>query len=75
LVVSVEVIERLYSPKKYLENINRWLKPGGYLATITPYHGYLKNLAIALINGFDFRFNPLWERERGKFRLFLIHGV
>jgi len=67
LVVSVEVIEHLYSPKKYLENINRWLKPGGYLLITTPYRGYLKNLAIALINGFDFHFNPLFEGGHVKF--------
>ena len=39
VVVSIEVIEHLYSPKKYLENIIRWLKPGGYLLITTPYHG------------------------------------
>ncbi|MGB7293168.1 MAG: class I SAM-dependent methyltransferase [Thermodesulfobacteriota bacterium] len=67
LVISVEVIEHLYSPKKYLENINRWLKLGGYLVITTPYHGYLKNLAISLINGFDFHFNPLWQGGHVKF--------
>lgn len=67
LVISVEVIEHLYSPKKYLENINRWLKPGGHVLITTPYHGYLKNLAIALINGFDFHFNPLWDGGHVKF--------
>lgn len=67
LVISVEVIEHLYSPKKYLENVNRWLKPGGYLLITTPYHGYLKNLAIALINGFDFHFHPLQEGGHVKF--------
>lgn len=61
LVISVEVIEHLYSLKRYLENINRWLKPGGYLLITTPYHGYFKNLAIALINGFDFHQDSLFE--------------
>lgn len=67
LVISVEVIEHLYSPKRYLENINRWLKPGGYVLITTPYHGYFKNLAIALINGFDFHHNPLFEGGHIKF--------
>lgn len=67
LVLSIEVIEHLHSPKTYLQNINYWLKPGGYLILTTPYHGYIKNLAIALINGFDSHFNPNWEGGHVKF--------
>lgn len=48
LIISTEVIEHMYSPDKYIKNIEGWLKPGGYLIITTPYHGYLKNLAIAL---------------------------
>jgi 2-polyprenyl-3-methyl-5-hydroxy-6-metoxy-1,4-benzoquinol methylase len=67
LVLSIEVIEHLYSPKKYLENINYWLKEKGYLIVTTPYNGYLKTLAIALLNKFDLHFNPLWEGGHIKF--------
>jgi len=63
----VEVIEHLYSPKTYLANIYNWLKDDGYLILTTPYHGYLKNLAIALFNKFDNHFNPLWEGGHIKF--------
>lgn len=67
LILSVEVIEHLYSPHVYLQNIHQWLKKGGYLILTTPYHGYLKNIAISLFNKFDKHFNPLWEGGHIKF--------
>jgi 2-polyprenyl-3-methyl-5-hydroxy-6-metoxy-1,4-benzoquinol methylase len=67
VIISMEVIEHLYSPKTYLENIYKWLEDDGYLILTTPYHGYLKNLAIALLNKFDNHFNPLWEGGHIKF--------
>lgn len=59
LVLSVEVLEHLYDPMQYLENVRRWLKNGGTLILSAPYHGYLKNLALALAGGFDRHFDPL----------------
>jgi len=67
IVLSVEVIEHMYSPKKYLENIGFWLKKGGILIITTPYHGYIKNLFTCLSNKFDKHFNPLWEGGHIKF--------
>jgi 2-polyprenyl-3-methyl-5-hydroxy-6-metoxy-1,4-benzoquinol methylase len=67
VVISMEVIEHLYSPEKYIQNIHRWLKENGILIITTPYHGYLKNLVIALLNKFDTHFNPLWEGGHIKF--------
>jgi 2-polyprenyl-3-methyl-5-hydroxy-6-metoxy-1,4-benzoquinol methylase len=67
IVLSAEVIEHLYSPKTYLININTWLKQSGYLVLTTPYHGYFKNLAINLLDGFDKHANPLWEGGHIKF--------
>lgn len=37
------------------------LKPGGKLVSSTPYHGYLKNLLISLVGGWDRHANPLWD--------------
>lgn len=65
LIFGAEVIEHLYSPSKYLENVNSWLK--GVFILTTPYHGYLKNLAISIFNGFDKHFNPLQEGGHIKF--------
>jgi len=67
LVLSIEVIEHLYSPETYIKNIREWLKTGGYVILTTPYHGYLKNLAIALTNKFDKHMTVQWEGGHIKF--------
>jgi len=67
LIISSEVIEHLYDPQKYLENINSWLCEGGYVLLTTPYHGYLKNIAIAVSNSFDLHVDPLWKGGHIKF--------
>jgi 2-polyprenyl-6-hydroxyphenyl methylase/3-demethylubiquinone-9 3-methyltransferase len=67
VIISMEVIEHLYSPKTYLKNITIWLKDDGYLILTTPFHGYLKNLLISLLNKFDSHFNPLAEGGHIKF--------
>jgi len=51
----------------YLKNINDWLKNEGYLILTTPYHGYFKNLLIAVLDKFDQHVNPLWEGGHIKF--------
>jgi len=53
VVISSEVIEHLYSPQRFLQNMRRHIKPGGYLILTTPYHGYLKNLALSVFNAWD----------------------
>ena len=67
IITSTEVIEHLYSPKTYLTNLRHWLKDDGYLIISTPYHGYLKNLGIALLGGFDNHFNSIYDGEHIKF--------
>jgi len=61
LVYSVEVIEHLYDPRGFLEGCFAALKPGGLFLCSTPYHGYFKNLALSLGNGWDRHANPLHE--------------
>jgi 2-polyprenyl-3-methyl-5-hydroxy-6-metoxy-1,4-benzoquinol methylase len=53
LVVSVDVVEHLYRPASLIETAAAILKPGGTLVLCTPYHGYFKNLAVALLNRWD----------------------
>lgn len=67
LIISMEVIEHLYSPETYLQNINRWLEDGGYLILTAPYHGYLKNMLIAFLNKSDKHYDPLSEGGHIKF--------
>jgi len=61
VVLSNEVIEHIYDPNEYLTNINYWLKRNGHLIITTPYHGYLKNLMIALLNKWDKNHTTDWE--------------
>jgi 2-polyprenyl-3-methyl-5-hydroxy-6-metoxy-1,4-benzoquinol methylase len=52
-IVSVEVVEHLFDPEAMLENCHKALKPGGWIILTTPYHGYVKNLVLALTNKYD----------------------
>ena len=53
LVISTEVVEHLFLPDVWAKACMAALRPGGRLISSTPYHGYLKNLAIALTNSWD----------------------
>lgn len=61
LVVSTEVVEHIYAPRSYARGCFAALKPGGRFICTTPYHGYLKNLAISLAGKWDTHANPLWD--------------
>jgi len=67
-VVSLEVLEHLFSPRRLFEQSAKLLRPGGHLILSTPYHGYLKNLAISLVGGWDRHFEV--EREGGHIKFF-----
>ena len=61
LVVSTEVVEHLYSPREYARGCFQALRPGGRFICTTPYHGYLKNLALSILGHWDRHANPLWD--------------
>jgi 2-polyprenyl-3-methyl-5-hydroxy-6-metoxy-1,4-benzoquinol methylase len=67
LVISVEVIEHLLLPRQLFERAREALKPGGTLIVTTPYHGYVKNLALALCGKFDQHWHPLRDYGHVKF--------
>jgi SAM-dependent methyltransferase len=67
-VVAAEVIEHLMLPRMLFAGALQALRPGGTLVVTTPYHGYLKNLALALTNGFDAHWHPL--RDYGHIKFF-----
>ncbi|MBG81338.1 MAG: SAM-dependent methyltransferase [Phycisphaerae bacterium] len=67
LVISTEVVEHLYAPRDWANGSFHALKPGGHLIGTTPYHGYIKNLAISITGKFDSHVNPLWDCGHIKF--------
>jgi len=67
VVISSEVIEHLYDPHKFLKNAFDILKPNGALILTTPYHGYLKNLALAIAGKLDNHFTVDWDCGHIKF--------
>jgi 2-polyprenyl-6-hydroxyphenyl methylase/3-demethylubiquinone-9 3-methyltransferase len=68
IVVSTEVIEHLYSPSRYAANCFGALRPGGTLVLSTPYHGRLKDIALAVAGQMEFHHDAL--REGGHIKFF-----
>ncbi len=66
-VVSIEVIEHCPSTSQFCAELVGCLRPGGSVIVTTPYHGYIKNLVIAVLGMHDRHFNPLWDGGHIKF--------
>jgi 2-polyprenyl-3-methyl-5-hydroxy-6-metoxy-1,4-benzoquinol methylase len=66
-VVSTEVVEHLFAPHTLPSYAHRVLRAGGHLIVSTPYHGYLKNLALAIFDGWDRHHTALWHGGHIKF--------
>lgn len=67
VVISVEVIEHLMYPGELIKAAKKCLKPDGKLILTTPYHGYFKNLALAISGKMDRHFTALWDGGHIKF--------
>ena len=67
-VVSLDVVEHLFYPKRLFQQSHALLRKGGLLVVSTPYHGYWKNLAISLLNGWDRHFSV--EQDGGHIKFF-----
>lgn len=67
LVVSTEVIEHLYAPELLVRFARESLDPGGRFIVTTPYHGYWKNLALAVSGKMDAHFTVDWPGGHIKF--------
>jgi SAM-dependent methyltransferase len=59
IVVSTEVVEHLYDPPGWATGCFAALRPGGRLVLSTPYHGRLKNVAVALAGKSDDHYDSL----------------
>lgn len=66
-VISLEVVEHLYDPRRYARTLFSLLDPGGIAIVSTPFHGYWKNLALALSGHLDNHFTALWDHGHIKF--------
>ena len=67
VVVSTEVIEHLFTPSQLVRYAHGVLVDGGFLVVSTPYHGYWKNLALALLGRWDHHHTALWDGGHIKF--------
>ncbi len=66
-VIAVEVIEHLLLPRQLFARAKEALKHDGELILSAPYHGYFKNLALALSGKFDSHWHPLRDYGHVKF--------
>lgn len=66
-VISLEVVEHVYFPRKYAATLFELVEEGGTAIISTPYHGYWKNLALALTGKMDSHFTALWDNGHIKF--------
>jgi 2-polyprenyl-3-methyl-5-hydroxy-6-metoxy-1,4-benzoquinol methylase len=67
VVVTTEVVEHIFLPRLFISNCYKMLKPNGRLILSTPYHGYLKNLALAITGQMETHFCALWDFGHIKF--------
>jgi 2-polyprenyl-3-methyl-5-hydroxy-6-metoxy-1,4-benzoquinol methylase len=67
VVISTEVVEHVFLPRIFATNCIRMLKPRGRFIVSTPYHGYLKNVALASTGKLDRHFTALWDFGHIKF--------
>ncbi len=67
VILSLEVVEHVYAPRQYARTLFNLLEPGGVAILSTPFHGYWKNLAMALSGKMDDHFTALWDHGHIKF--------
>jgi 2-polyprenyl-6-hydroxyphenyl methylase/3-demethylubiquinone-9 3-methyltransferase len=53
LVVSTEVVEHLYDPPGFAASCFAALRPGGRILISTPFHGWVKDVALAVTGKLD----------------------
>lgn len=67
LVLSLEVVEHVFAPRHYARTLYELVGGGGTAIISTPYHGYWKNLALAVSGRMDKHFTALWDNGHIKF--------
>jgi len=67
MVVSTEVVEHVFYPRELPRFAAKKLRSGGIFLVSTPYHGYLKNVAIAALGKWDSHHTVFWDGGHIKF--------
>jgi 2-polyprenyl-3-methyl-5-hydroxy-6-metoxy-1,4-benzoquinol methylase len=68
VALATEVIEHLDRPRELFRAALSVVKAGGLVICTTPYHGYLKNAALALVPGaLDRHYSVQWDGGHIKF--------
>ena len=67
VVYSLEVVEHVYAPRVFAKALAALTAPDGVAIVSTPYHGYWKNLAMAVTGKLDAHFTALWDHGHIKF--------
>ena len=67
VVVSLEVVEHVYFPRKFAATLFSLVEKDGIAIVSTPYHGYWKNVALAVSGKLDSHFTALWDYGHIKF--------
>jgi len=67
LAIATEVVEHLFRPRELLRLAHNKLRKGGLLVLSTPYHGWLKNVAISALNKWDCHHTVFWDGGHIKF--------
>jgi 2-polyprenyl-6-hydroxyphenyl methylase/3-demethylubiquinone-9 3-methyltransferase len=67
VVLSLEVVEHVNAPRDYARTVSELTEPGGVALISTPYHSYLKNLALEISGKLDDHFTALWDHGHIKF--------
>jgi Methyltransferase domain len=61
------VIEHCFDPRRFAKTFYSLIAAGGVGGLSTPYHGYWKNLALAVAGKWDDHLTVLWEGGHIKF--------
>lgn len=67
IVVNLEVVEHVYLPRLFASTLFSLVETGGYAIVSAPFHGYFKNLALAVTGKMDQHFTALWDGGHIKF--------
>ena len=67
LIYSLEVIDHIYDPYDFMNSVYSALQNQGIAIISTPYHGYFKNVLIAILGKFDDHVTALWRNGHIKF--------